>query len=78
MMERSFLHLCRFIQMIQNKQITENAWVNNLCVSCNRLIIGSIQKTGELCIKFGLYYKLVYICIGAKEDCAASLGRKTS
>ena len=41
--------------MIQNKQITENAWVNNLCVSCNRLIIGSIQKTGELCINLFIF-----------------------
>ena len=26
--------------------------------------------------KFGLYYKLVYICTAVQEDCAASMGRR--
>ncbi|MBQ1808692.1 MAG: hypothetical protein IIZ87_04095, partial [Selenomonas sp.] len=40
-------------------------------------------KFGHFClsrqiyrIKFGLYHKLVYICIAVKADCAAALGRK--
>ena len=36
----------------------------------------AVLFSAEKCIKFGLYNKLVYICIVVKADCAAALGRK--
>ena len=36
----------------------------------------SFRSIAIIAIKFGLYCKLVYICIVAKADCAAALGRK--